>query len=93
METKSTSKKMAEVMSKAQVRETNRKRNTLGLYSFRIEGQPFSLPYFSPDENTARLVFEEFRKNHTELSNAVLHFVGSFCTLDGKLLSTKPRKV
>lgn len=85
MDTKDINVRSAKVLSKAEVRRKNKDKNTAYCYAFRVDNQPFSLPFFAPSDILALDIFTKFKNDHTELANAKLFCVGSYCWLDGKI--------
>lgn len=61
--------------------------STVGVYALRLKDGRFGLPYFAPTDKMALEVCKEL------LPLSDCYCLGSYCCLDGKLVSSRPRLV
>lgn len=85
-----TSASVARDLEAANIKRVNRARATANVYAFTLgKGATFSMPFFAPTDLVATDIFNRFKSEHTELADALLYRLGSYCWLDGHLSTVK----
>lgn len=85
-----TSATMAHALEAANVKRVNRARASANVYAFTLgKGATYSMPFFAPTDLIATDIFNRFKSEHTELADALLYRLGSYCWLDGHLTTVK----
>lgn len=91
-----TDKQLAAEMKRTQDKRALRKSYTCGLYCIDCDtahGKMFAPPFLAINDDVALDSLFELAKTHPELQRRNLYCLGTYCSVDGKILAVKPRQV
>lgn len=93
-----TSKQVAADLRKPLDDRAQRKLFTFGLYSLETaspDGKDmwYAPPFLSVDDDTAINALVEMSESHPEICHRNVYRVGTFCAVDGKVVSCRPQVV
>lgn len=84
-------KRLVETLRNAESRRRMRELATFGIYAIRVHGV-YTLPFFAPSDALAVQSVEcMVHDEHLESLFPELFCIGSYCTIDGKIHSLRPR--
>ena len=93
-----TSKQLAADMRKSLDKRAQKNRFTFGLYSLETAAPVgkdmwYAPPFLAVDDETALNALVEMSKSHPEICHRNVYRVGTFCAVDGKVVSCRPQVV
>lgn len=91
-----TDKKLASEMQKTLNRRNLRKSYTCGMYCLDVDtahGKMFAPPFLAINDDIALDSLFELANTHPELQGRNLFCIGTYCSVDGKIVPCKPRHI
>lgn len=91
-----TDKQLAAQMQKSLDGRNLRKSYTCGMYCLDVDtahGKMFAPPFLAINDDVALDSLFELAKSHPELQKRNVYCIGTYCSVDGKIVPSKPRHI